>query len=412
MKNRMQIMAESNHNYVAIMAGGVGSRFWPASREARPKQFLDILGVGKSLLRLTFERFQKLVPAENIFIVTNGQYAAQVREQLPEIGGNQVLCEPSRNNTAPCVAYAAFKLQALHPEANMVVAPSDHLILDEDTFLDTLRQALAFTARNEALLTLGIQPTRPDTGYGYIKYEAGSGKSEVGSGPAVAKASAGNKSEEGPPSPMLRRQNREIYRVERFTEKPPLEQAEEFVASGDYLWNAGIFVWRAAEVLRAFREYAAEIYDILAAGAGQYNTAQEQAFIDEAYPATPSISVDYAIMERADNVFTIPSSFGWSDLGTWNSLHAVADKDPHGNVASYYATGGPEAPAATGKQLTYKLSDCLLRLPAGKLLVARDLSGYIIVDEGDVLLLWPKDHEQEIKRVTREVRERFGDQFL
>lgn len=384
-------ISSSNHNYVAIMAGGVGSRFWPASREARPKQFLDILGVGKSLLRLTFERFLKLVPAENIFIVTNGQYAAQVRDQLPEISANQVLCEPSRNNTAPCVAYSAFKLHALNPEANMVVAPSDHLILDEAAFIDTLRQALHFTGRNDALVTLGIQPTRPDTGYGYIKYEFGNGNSEE------------TASETDRP---------EICRVERFTEKPPLEQAREFLASGDYLWNAGIFVWRAAEVLRAFQAHATEIYDILAAGEGQYNTPQEQAFIDEAYPSTPSISVDYAIMERADNVFTIPSSFGWSDLGTWNSLHAVMGKDKHDNAASYYATGGPEAPSATGKQLSYELSDCLIRLPAGKLLVARDLSGFIIVDEGDVLLLWPKDREQEIKGVTREVRERFGDDFL
>jgi mannose-1-phosphate guanylyltransferase len=404
------------------MAGGVGSRFWPASREERPKQFLDILGVGKSLLRLTFERFLKLVPAENIFIVTNGRYAAQVKQQLPEIGDNQILCEPSRNNTAPCVAYTAFKLRALDPDANMVVAPSDHLILDEPAFLDRLREALAFTAGNDALVTLGIEPTRPDTGYGYIKYEVGSGKSEVGSG----KSEVGSRKEEVLPGPRqggagesFTRSERsegggkpDVYKVARFTEKPPLEQAEQFLAAGDYLWNAGIFVWRAGAVLEAFRAHAREIYDILEAGGERYNTPEEQAFIDEAYPTTPKISVDYAIMERADNVYTIPSSFGWSDLGTWASLHAVAAKDEHGNSASYYGEGGgPEAPAATGKQLIDNLSDCLIRMPAGKLLVARDLNGYILVDEGDVLLLWPKNREQEIRGVTEEVRRRFGERY-
>jgi len=203
-----------------------------------------------------------------------------------------------------------------------------------------------------------------------------------------------------------------VYKVERFTEKPPLEKAKQFLAGGDYLWNAGIFVWRAGAVLDAFRAHAREIYDILEAGADRYNTSGEQAFIDEAYPRTPKISVDYAIMEQADNIYTIPSSFGWSDLGTWASLHDVAAKDEQGNSASYYGEGGgPEAPAATGKQLTENLSDCLIRLPAGKLLVARDLHGYILVDEGDVLLLWPKDREQEIKGVTQKVRRRFGESY-
>ncbi len=379
----------NDHTYVAIMAGGVGSRFWPASREERPKQFLDILGVGKSLLRLTFERFLRLTPAGRIFIVTNARYAAQVREQLPELSDAQILCEPSRNNTGPCVAYTAFKLQALDPAANLVVAPSDHLILQEDVFLQRLHEALAFTAANDALVTLGIEPTRPDTGYGYIKYSwqsaVGSWQSAVGSRQSAVDSSHPGGS---------------VHRVERFTEKPPLEQAKAFVASGDYLWNAGIFVWRTEAVLEAFRTHARKVYDILAAGEEQYNTPGEQAFIDAAYPTTPSISVDYAIMERADNVYTIPSSFGWSDLGTWASLHAVAEKDEAGNAR------------LGGDALLDRVDNSLIRLPKEKLLVAKDLDGYIIVDEGDVLLIWPKKREQEIKAVTGKVREQWGERHL
>jgi len=388
----------NDHTYVAIMAGGVGSRFWPASREARPKQFLDILGVGKSLLRLTFERFLALTPADHIFIVTNGRYAAQVKEQLPELSDAQILCEPSRNNTGPCVAYTAFKLHALDPAANLVVAPSDHLILQEAVFLQRLREALAFTAANDALVTLGIEPTRPDTGYGYIKYEVGNDRRK----PRTDKGGRGRKAEttEGSPVPTKEVGGGNIYPVARFTEKPPLEQAKAFVAAGDYLWNAGIFAWRAAAVLEAFRNHAHEVYDILAGGEGKYNTPGEQAFIDAAYPTTPSISVDYAIMEHADNVYTIPSSFGWSDLGTWASLHAVADKDAAGNAR------------LGGDALLESVGDSLIRLPKEKLLVAKELDGYIIVDEGDVLLIWPKSREQEIKAVTGKVREQWGERHL
>ena len=366
---------DNSNTYVAIMAGGIGSRFWPASRAARPKQFLDILGVGKSLLRLTFERFLKLCPASHIYIVTNKQYAGLVKEQLPEISDNQILTEPSRNNTAPCIAYTAFKLDALNPEANLVVAPSDHIILNEEAFIQALQQGLAFTARHDALLTLGIQPTRPDTGYGYINYEKDY-SSTLNGGAAPS----------GPG----------IHKVLNFTEKPPLEKAREYLFSGDYLWNAGIFVWRVESVLKAFREYAGDIHRILAAGAGQYNTPAEQAFIDEAYPTTPSISVDYAIMERAPNVYTIPSSFGWSDLGTWASLHAESLPDEHGNVVQ-------------GDKV--KLSDtynCLVRAPKGKRIVLGGLDDFIIVDEGDALLIWPKNREQEIKQVTKEI-EKEGD---
>lgn len=354
-----------NNNYVAIMAGGIGSRFWPASRTSMPKQFLDILGVGKSLIRLTFERFLHLCPAENIFIVTNGMYKDLVKEHLPELTDNQILCEPSRNNTAPCVAYTALKLNQLNPDANLVIAPSDHVILNEKAFVDTLEKGLDFTARHDALLTLGIQPTRPDTGYGYINYE-----------------------------PVAAIDN--VHKVVRFTEKPPLEKAREFLASGEYLWNAGIFVWRVASLLEAFRTHAREIVDILAAE-GVYNTAGEQAFIDENYPKTPKISIDYAIMEKADNIYTIPSSFGWSDLGTWASLYAESNQDEAGNVLQ------------SPRIQTYDTHNSLIRAPKDKLIVVGGLDDYIIVDEEDVLLIWPMSREQEIKQVTGGIRE---DRYL
>lgn len=354
-----------NHTYVAIMAGGVGSRFWPASREAKPKQFLDIAGNGKSLLRMTFERFLHLAPAERIFVVTNESYRDLVKEHLPELSDNQILGEPSRNNTAPCVAYTALKMYQLDPEANLVIAPSDHLITSEGLFVDNIRKGLAFTAANDALLTLGIAPNHPHTGYGYIQFGEQS-------------ATAG------------------VYPVKRFAEKPPLEQAKAYLAGGDYLWNAGIFLWRAKVVLAAFQRHAADIYDCLSPGMAVFNTPAEQDFIQEHYPGTRSISIDYAIMEQADNVFTIPAQFGWSDLGAWASLHEEVDKDADGN-------------AIQGDQiLVYDTHNCLIRAPQGKIVVAGGLDDFIVVDEGDVLLIFPKSREQEIKAVTGMVKERFG----
>lgn len=358
----------NHHTYVAIMAGGVGSRFWPASREARPKQFLDVMNTGKSLIRLTFERFLALCPAENIFIVTNKMYRDQVKEHLPELTDNQILCEPSRNNTAPCIAYTALKLHALDPEANLVVAPSDHIILSEIQFINILKQGLEFTAAQDALLTLGIRPTRPDTGYGYIRYAG---------------------SEDNP-----------VKKVVQFTEKPKLERAREFLAQGDYLWNAGIFVWRVKTLLEAFQKNAPKIHEILAAGQSKYNTSEEQAFIDSHYPNTPSISVDYAIMEKADNIYTIPSSFGWSDLGTWASLHSEAEKDEAGNRIS------------GAKIITQDTHNSLIRISPDKLAVIGGLDDFIVVDEGDVLLIYPKNREQEIKALTARVRENYGPEYL
>lgn len=367
----------TNNTYVAIMAGGIGSRFWPASRTARPKQFMDILGVGKSLIRLTFERFLSLTPAENIFIVTNEIYKNLVKEHLPELTDNQILCEPSRNNTGPCVAYTAFKLQALNPEANFIIAPSDHIVLKEDIFVEALRKALDFTEREAALCTLGIRPSRPDTGYGYINYE------QQNVEPPHQNDNIGG-----------------IHKVIQFTEKPQLDKAKAFLASGDYLWNAGIFIWRTKSILAAFQQHATAIYDILGKGMDAYNTADEQEFINSHYPTTPSISVDYAIMEKAENIYTIPTDFGWSDLGTWASLHAESDQDAYGNVLQ-------------GKNIIIDdVTNSLVRVPENKLVVLRDIDNYIIVDEGDILMIYPKSKEQEIKQVTKNLKENGQENFV
>ena len=356
------------HTYVAIMAGGVGSRFWPGSREARPKQFLDMLHTGKSLLRLTFERFLPLCPASHIFVVTNAAYKDLVKAQIPELEDNQILCEPSRNNTGPCVAYTAFKLAALDPDANFVVAPSDHVVLKEQVFVEKIQAALEFAAENKALLTLGIQPTRPDTGYGYIHFGE--------------EAAAG------------------VRKVLRFTEKPALETAQQFIDSGEYLWNAGIFVWSARSVLDAFAALSPEIYNILQAGENVYNTPDEQTFIDAHYPSTPNISVDFAIMEGAPNVYTLPADIGWSDLGTWASLHTERPHDQHDNVLQ------------GDRIIALDSSNCLVRAPQGKLVVLKDLQDYIVVDEQDVLLIYPKSKEQEIKQVTALVKKQYNGEYL
>lgn len=370
-------MNTTSNTFVAIMAGGIGSRFWPASRETRPKQFLDIMGVGKSLIRLTFERFLNICPAENIYIVTNKMYKAQVLEHLPELTENQILCEPSRNNTGPCVAYTAFKLQALNPDANFIIAPSDAVILRTDVFTEAMQFALDYTAKHDALCTMGIRPSRPDTGYGYIKYEE---KKQV----------------QDPDNDNIGG----VHQVIKFTEKPTLDRAKEFLASGSYLWNAGIFIWRASSVLKAFENNAPIIHEILAKGKEQYNTPEEQNFIDEFYPTTPSISVDYAIMEKADNIFTIPVDFGWSDLGTWASLHMESDKDEQGNVVQ----GDPV--------ILDDVTNSLVVTPKDKLVVIRDLDNYIVVDEKDVLMIYPKSKEQEIKTLTKQLSERGSGQFL
>ncbi len=353
-------MEVKDNYYVAIMAGGVGSRFWPASREHLPKQFLDIIGVGKSLIRLTYERFAEIIPPERILVVTNKIYKDLVAQHIPEIPEFNIITEPSRNNTAPCVAYTALRLNAMDPEASFVIAPSDHIIMKEDLFRENILKALDFASENEAILTLGIQASRPDTGYGYIE----SSEQKLDGG---------------------------IEKVASFREKPDLETAKAYLASQNYYWNAGIFVWSVKTILNAFKSSAPDIYDILTADLAMYNTAAEQEYIDEVYPKTPSISVDYAILEKADNVYTIPLDIGWSDLGTWNALYAFMDKDVDASVVVGQNT------------MMLDSNNCFVRSDAEKLVVIKGLNDYIVIDEEDVLLIYPKSEEQDIKAVRKSI---------
>lgn len=360
-------MNNSNPNhYITIMAGGVGSRFWPASTEETPKQFLDILGVGKSLLRLTFERFLKIVPAERILIVTNKRYKELTQFHLPEIPEENILCEPSRNNTGPCVAYTALRLKAMNPDAIFVTAPSDHVILKEDEFLNKVVQAFDFIENNDAIVTLGIQPTRPDTGYGYIETSCQCDGEDDDASVGVCSVSA-------------------------FKEKPSLEVAQNYLSNGNYLWNAGIFIWKAKDLIKSFEKNAKEIIQVLTEDESQFASSGEQAYIDRVYPNTTRISVDYAILEKADNVYTIPADIGWSDLGTWNSLHAYLDKDDNFTV-----TLGDNTHLIDTKE-------SIIRTDSKKIVVIKGLENYIVVDEPSALLIYPKSDEQEIKQVVRDI---------
>lgn len=344
------------------MAGGIGSRFWPSSTEDTPKQFLDILGVGKSLLRLTFERFLNVVPAERILILTNQQYKDQVLEHLPEISELNILCEPSRNNTGPCVAYTALRLFAQNKDAIFVTAPSDAVILKTEVFVDNIKKALKFVELSNSIVTLGIKPTRPDTGYGYIEV---------------------NKDDD-----------EQVLKVNRFREKPNLETAKEYLEAGNYYWNAGIFIWKAKDLIESFKTNAPDIISTLSVDINKINTPQEQEYIDEVYPKTPSISVDYAILEKANNVYTIPSDIGWSDLGTWNSLHAYLCEDDNEVITLGANTYIKES------------KNCLIRTDSDKVVVIKGLDNYIVVDEPGGLLIYPKSDEQEIKAVLREINEK------
>lgn len=353
--------------YVLIMAGGVGSRFWPKSRNNFPKQFIDILGTGKSLLQMTYERFLDVCPPENIFILSNNQYESLIREQLPALPAANVIAEPCRNNTAPCIAYASFKIAALNPEARIVVAPSDHLILNQKVFTEQINACLNYIKDHDALLTLGIHPTRPDTGYGYINYNP--------------------QAQDG------------VYKVNRFLEKPDLETARKFVNSGEYLWNAGIFIWKVKSVLSALAQYVPDIYQLFENGKDQYNTHEETGFIAVNYPLSENISIDYAIMEKASNVYTIPGDFGWSDLGTWASLYEVVEKDENENAFS-----GHHAHLADTK-------NCMIQIPKDKIAVIKGLDNYIVVDDGKVLMIYPKQKEQEIKAISQAIVGICGEVF-
>ncbi len=354
----------NKNQYVAIMAGGVGSRFWPASRETTPKQFLDITGSGSSLLQQTVARLKELVPIQNVYIVSNLIYADQILEQLPMLTKGQLLLEPSRNNTAPCVAYTALHLQAIDPEAVFAVLPADHIIKKEKAFVSAMQKGYAKAASNDAIVTLGITPTRPDTGYGYIDYDASS-------------AYAG------------------IYKVNSFKEKPTLSIAQQYLDQGGYVWNAGIFIWSCKTILNNFSKTAPQIIEVLSKDISKYGTKREQDYINEVYPLTDKISVDYAILESADNVYTIPVDIGWSDLGTWNSLYAYLEKDKDENVT---LSPHSEIQESKGNLVRIQKKD--------KLVVIKGLEDYIVIDEEDVLLIYPRNDEQEIKKLRSSLKDK------
>lgn len=359
----------NKHHYVAIMAGGIGSRFWPISRTNHPKQFLDILGTGKTLIQETFDRYKKLVPAENIFILTSQEYVEKVKTQLKEIPAENILAEPSRKNTAACIAYIAFKLYKKDPKALMVAASADNLILDTHAFVETSTNAFNFVEANDALVTIGIKPTHPNTGYGYIQHDV----PETASG---------------------------VHQVITFTEKPNIDLAKTFIASGDFLWNAGIFTWKVKTVIDAFEKHLPEMYEVFAAEADKFNTPAEEEAIENIYPQCTNISIDFGIMEKADNVFVIPASFSWSDLGTWNSAWDNMEKDYFQN-------------AVTGNHvMVFDAKNCMVHVPDNKLVLLQGLEDYIVVDTKDVLLICKKDKEQEIKEYVAEVKRNKGDKFL
>ncbi len=359
---------DNKNNYCVIMGGGIGSRFWPFSREARPKQFLDFFGTGRSLLQMTVDRFKRILPLENIFIVTNNEYAQMVQEELPELKPNQILLEPMRRNTAPCIAFATYHINSFNPEANIVVAPSDHLILKEDEFLSIIQNAYKFVSKHNTLLTLGIKPSRPETGYGYIQ--------------------------------MSEEKLDGVNKVKVFTEKPNLELAKVFFESGEFLWNSGIFIWNNKTILSALREHLPEITSRFDRGIDAFGTEKEKAFIDENFPFCPNISIDYGIMEKATNVYVQAADFGWSDLGTWGSLYEISEKDNDANASLIANT------------IFFDSAENVVTLPAGKLAVIQGLEGYIVAEADGVLLICKKSEEQRIKQFVADVKLKYGEKYI
>ena len=355
-------------NYCVIMGGGIGSRFWPFSRESYPKQFLDMFGAGRSLLQMTFDRFSKIIPVENIYIVTNEIYAPLVRTQLPELDERQILLEPTRRNTAPCIAYASYHIKARNPNANIVVAPSDHLILKEDVFLKDIEKGLAFVRHNNALVTLGVKPSRPETAYGYIQ----SDEETIG----------------------------DFVKVKTFTEKPNAELAQVFYESGEFFWNSGLFLWKVSSIVDAFERFLPDITARFNLGLDKFNTSEEKAFIDENFAYCPNISIDYGIMEKADNVYMLRVDFGWADLGTWGSLYDIAPKDDAANTL------------LNSRVMAYDSHENLIALrDKNKLAVIQGLNGYIVADSGNVLLICKKEDEDRIKQFVADAQLKFGKEF-
>lgn len=354
-------MAQSN-NHLVIMAGGVGSRFWPMSTTEHPKQFIDVLGVGRTLLQLTYDRFSGVVLSDNVWVVTNQKYVDLVHEQLPEMPLNHILSEPCRRNTAPCIAYVSWRIKKENPKANIVVSPSDHVVMDNTEFRRVVTNCMKFTAETDAIVTLGMKPTRPETGYGYIQAD-------------LSTASARNK---------------EIYRVDHFREKPDLETAERYIQQNNFFWNAGIFIWSASTIVNAFRIYQPSVARIFEQIMNVLGTSEEQRVIDEVYPECENISVDYAIMERAEEIFVCPASFGWSDLGTWGSLMAQSQRDLYGN-------------AIIGNEIhLFDSRNCIVHTTEERKVVIQGLDGYIVAEQGGKLLICKLSEEQRLKQFTGE----------
>ncbi len=354
------------------MAGGVGSRFWPLSRTARPKQFQDILGTGKTLIQQTYDRFSSLIPPENFLVVTSVSYKQMVLDQLPELEENQILSEPLRRNTAPCLAYAAHKIKIKDPGANLIIAPSDHLILKEEEFRSQIEKGLEFIREKDVLLTLGIKPSRPETGYGYIQ---------------VKNENASNHPDN-------------FHKVKTFTEKPDIDMAKIFLESGEFFWNSGIFIWSLSSIMEAFNTHLPDISSLFAKGIKLYNTDDEVHFISKTYSECRGISIDYGILEKADNVYVLTADFGWSDLGTWGSLYDNKEKDENGNVIS-----GENV-------LTYDTQNCIINLNDEKVAVLHGLDGYIVAESNDTLMICRREDEQQIKQFVTDVRIQKGDSLV
>ncbi|MCF8217983.1 MAG: mannose-1-phosphate guanylyltransferase [Bacteroidales bacterium] len=362
----------NENTYCVIMAGGLGTRFWPISRSDYPKQFIDILGTGESLLQQTYSRFAQIVPEENIFIVTNEKYKQLVHDQLPDLYNNQIVPEPARRNTAPCLAYACYKIHDINPDANIIVTPSDHIITKENNFLATIQEALDVTEVKEWILTLGIPPNWPETEYGYIQYD--DVKIDV--------------------------KNKNIFKVKTFSEKPDQEMAKKFIESGDFLWNSGIFVANLNTWLNTLKDNLPDVYSTFRSGIKKYNTPQESSFVRSVYTVCKNISIDYGIMEKADNTYVYVSSFGWNDLGTWDSLYNSLEKDKNGN-------------SIKGKNVkVYDTENSIVKIPDNKLVVLQGLQDYIVAEDEDRLLICKRDQESMIRRFINDIKLDHGDKYL
>lgn len=357
----------NKNQYCVIMAGGAGTRFWPMSRESKPKQFLDILNSGSTFIRNTFERFINIIPVENIYVSTNSEYKEMVLAEIPELKPEQVLCEPIGRNTAPCIAYAAMRINAINPNASIVVTPSDHYITNEIHFCEVIQQGLDFVEDKDLLLTIGLTPTHPNIGYGYIQINH---NDKIG----------------------------DFNKVKTFTEKPNLELAQVFVDSGEYFWNSGIFIWKVSSILSAIKTFLPEIYDTLDSIKEFYGTPQEQEKINQVYGECRGISIDFGVMERAENVYVRCSSFGWSDIGTWGSLYEHSNKDNVGNTESE-------------NTFVFNTTNCLIKIPKDRVAIIEGLEDYIVVDTDDVLMICPRSKEQKIKKYIETVRYHKSNKF-